>query len=227
MTNPSNTDTRTESAPTCQGAAPAPPDDDRGLFTMTRRNAAMFFAGLAGTVSLGSFVVTAITGAESGTIVSKTHRNYKNFYVQGTKMVDQQGTQIGVDSIPAGSGKEMTVFPEKQGGGPLTDRNATTLLVRFDESDYKQPTDVEGTVKGYSAYSKVCTHEGCMVSERSGPDGTYFHCPCHQSTFDPLQGAEVVGGPAPRALPQLPIGLTSDGKFIIATGHFSGPIGPQ
>jgi ubiquinol-cytochrome c reductase iron-sulfur subunit len=50
-------------------------------------------------------------------------------------------------------------------------------------------------------------------------------CPCHQSTFDVLDGAQPVFGPAARPLPQLPIQLQADGTFI-ATGDFSEPVGP-
>ncbi|MEF8774833.1 MAG: Rieske (2Fe-2S) protein, partial [Halobacteriales archaeon] len=75
----------------------------------------------------------------------------------------------------------------------------------------------------YAAYTKVCTHAGCMVDDR---DGATLVCPCHQANFDPARGAAVTGGPAPRALPQLPITLSSGG-YLIATGDFEGPVGPE
>jgi ubiquinol-cytochrome c reductase iron-sulfur subunit len=50
-------------------------------------------------------------------------------------------------------------------------------------------------------------------------------CPCHQSTFDVMRGAKPVFGPAARSLPQLPLALDDQG-FVIATGDFSGPVGP-
>jgi rieske iron-sulfur protein len=81
---------------------------------------------------------------------------------------------------------------------------------------------MEFTVSGYAAYSKVCTHAGCMVADR---DDTTLVCPCHSGRFDPLSGASVTGGPPPRALPQLPITLSSDGE-LIATGDFEGHVGP-
>ena len=40
-----------------------------------------------------------------------------------------------------------------------------------------------------------------------------------------LHGAPPVFGPAPRPLPQLPLGTDDDGN-LIATGDFSGPVGP-
>ena len=40
-------------------------------------------------------------------------------------------------------------------------------------------------------------------------------CPCHQSLFDVMTGAEPVFGPAPRPLPQLPLTIDNDG-FLVA-----------
>jgi len=69
-----------------------------------------------------------------------------------------------------------------------------------------QPT--AGTVKAFSA---ICTHQGCTVSEVSG--GT-INCPCHGSKFAIADGA-VAGGPAPRPLP--PIGVTLQGGHVVRT----------
>jgi ubiquinol-cytochrome c reductase iron-sulfur subunit len=82
-----------------------------------------------------------------------------------------------------------------------------------------------GAPDGLVAYSKICTHAGC-------PLGLYLaathelRCPCHQSTFDVLDGAKPVYGPAPRPLPQLPIEIAEDG-VLIATGDFPAPVGPS
>ena len=81
------------------------------------------------------------------------------------------------------------------------------------------------TVDNIVAYSKICTHVGCPAALY---EQTTHHilCPCHQSTFDATRGAQVLFGPATRALPQLPIGVDSDG-FLIATGPFNEPVGPS
>jgi ubiquinol-cytochrome c reductase iron-sulfur subunit len=79
--------------------------------------------------------------------------------------------------------------------------------------------------QGLVAYSKICTHAGC-------PLGLYLaathelRCPCHQSTFDVLVGAQPVYGPAPKPLPQLPITIGPDG-VLRATGDFEAPVGPS
>ena len=50
-------------------------------------------------------------------------------------------------------------------------------------------------------------------------------CPCHQSVFDPLDGARPVGGPAPRPLPQLALAV-DDAGHLVAQADFAGPVGP-
>jgi ubiquinol-cytochrome c reductase iron-sulfur subunit len=81
------------------------------------------------------------------------------------------------------------------------------------------------TVDNIVAYSKICTHVGCPAALY---EQTTHHilCPCHQSTFEATQGARVLFGPATRPLPQLPMGVDSQG-FLIATSDFHEPVGPS
>jgi ubiquinol-cytochrome c reductase iron-sulfur subunit len=81
------------------------------------------------------------------------------------------------------------------------------------------------TVNNIVAYSKICTHVGCPAALYEQTTHKIL-CPCHQSTFDATRGARVLFGPATRALPQLPIGVDSEG-FLIATGPFNEPVGPS
>jgi ubiquinol-cytochrome c reductase iron-sulfur subunit len=81
------------------------------------------------------------------------------------------------------------------------------------------------TVNNIVAYSKICTHVGCPAALYEQTTHKIL-CPCHQSTFDATRGAKVIFGPATRALPQLPIGVDSEG-FLIATGPFNEPVGPS
>ena len=50
-------------------------------------------------------------------------------------------------------------------------------------------------------------------------------CPCHQSTFDVLHGAEPTSGPAARPLPQLPLAIDKDG-VLYAQSDFTESVGP-
>lgn len=177
---------------------------------MERRDYAKILATVGGLGALGSLVAPSLGLAQV------FERSYTGpVYSDGVALVDENGATITEETLA--EGEQMTVFPESH---PGIDR-APTLLVRFAESEYGGETNMEFTVSGYAAYSKVCTHAGCMVADR---DGTTLVCPCHSGRFNPLSGAIVTGGPPPRALPQLPITLSSEGT-IIATGDFEGPVG--
>jgi Rieske Fe-S protein len=46
-------------------------------------------------------------------------------------------------------------------------------------------------------------------------DKKQFLCPCHDATFDPMQGGKWTGGAVSRTLPILPIKV-ADGKLVVA-----------
>ena len=75
---------------------------------------------------------------------------------------------------------------------------------------------------GIVAYSGVCTHTGCDVTDWRDAERR-FKCPCHESEFDPADGARVVGGPAPAQLAALPLAIV-DGTLTVA-GPFDGTVG--
>ena len=108
----------------------------------------------------------------------------------------------------------------------LFDASSQAVLIHVPPAALALPSGRSGWAPdGYVCYSKVCTHLGCPTSLYQAQDNRIL-CPCHQSTFDVLDGARPTFGPAVRPLPQLPIQLQADGTFV-ATGAFSGPIGPS
>jgi len=60
--------------------------------------------------------------------------------------------------------------------------------------------------KGFVAFSRVCTHLGCLVEYDKGL--RKMVCPCHAGTFD-LEG-NVLSGPPPRPLPTIPLKVEGD-----------------
>lgn len=143
------------------------------------------------------------------------------YRVGGVRLVTEDGAPIRPEDLEPDA--LLTVFP----AGAIRDAQAPTLLLRLDERGREafqpRPGREDWTVDGIVAFSKLCTHTGCPVGLYQS-DLRLLLCPCHQSTFDVLQSAEPVFGPAARPLPQLPLALDSTG-FLIASGDFSDPVG--
>jgi rieske iron-sulfur protein len=97
------------------------------------------------------------------------------------------------------------------------------LLVRLDPEVFDVETK-EHAADGVVAYSAVCTHAGCDVVSWH-PEQHLLECPCHNSVYDPTEGAKVVSGPAPRSLPALPLKV-ADGRLVVAK-PFTGRAGFQ
>jgi quinol---cytochrome c reductase iron-sulfur subunit len=122
-------------------------------------------------------------------------------------------------------GGMITVIPQGYQDNDNEIAKAAVILIKFEPGQLQHPTNLNWTVDNIVAYSKICTHVGCPVALY---EQTTHHilCPCHQSTFDATRGANVIFGPAPRPLPQLPMGVDSEG-YLIATHDFHEPVGPS
>lgn len=144
---------------------------------------------------------------------------FKTHWTPGARAVTRAGTPLTVNDLDVGG--LLTVFPE----GHLEAADSQTIIIRLDEGEYEDPPGREGWApQGFVGYSKICTHAGCPVGLYQQETRELF-CPCHQSIFQVLQGAEPTGGPATRPLPQLPLGFDDEG-YLIATGDFPEPVGP-
>jgi Rieske Fe-S protein len=94
------------------------------------------------------------------------------------------------------------------------------LLMRLDSATLSPDTRAM-SAGGVVAYSALCSHTGCDVTDFIVERGV-LSCDCHGATFDPKDRGKVVDGPATRALPALPLKLV-DGKLVVAKG-FTAPI---
>jgi ubiquinol-cytochrome c reductase iron-sulfur subunit len=141
-------------------------------------------------------------------------------WTPGARLVTVDGTPVTASTVELDS--FTTVFPEGYAGSA----DSQAVLIRVQPGSLDLPADrLAGAPDGLVVYSKICTHAGC-------PLGLYLaathelRCPCHQSTFNVLDGANPVYGPAPRPLPQLLIEVGDD-DVLRATGDFTGPVGPS
>jgi Rieske Fe-S protein len=95
------------------------------------------------------------------------------------------------------------------------------LVVRLDPA-LLAPATRARSAEGIVAYSGVCSHTGCDVTDWYG-NVRRFKCPCHESEFDPSDGARVVGGPAPWQLAALPLKIAD--RALTVAGLFEGRVG--
>jgi rieske iron-sulfur protein len=77
------------------------------------------------------------------------------------------------------------------------------LLLRLDPATLT-PETRERAAEGIVAFTAICPHTGCDVTGWVASDAI-LECPCHNSLYNPRDGGAVLGGPAPRALPALPL----------------------
>ena len=63
------------------------------------------------------------------------------------------------------------------------------------------------------AYSRTCTHAGCLVGY--DPSNRILYCPCHGAEFDPARGAIPIAGPAPTALQMIPVVVDPRSRKVI------------
>lgn len=104
----------------------------------------------------------------------------------------------GYDETSAGSGSALAAVDDIPSGGGLVLDDPKLVLTKADD----------GTVR---AFSSICTHQGCPVSEVA--DGRII-CPCHGSQFEADTG-EVAEGPASGPLPSVAVAVR-DGEVFPA-----------
>jgi ubiquinol-cytochrome c reductase iron-sulfur subunit len=189
---------------------------------ITRRRLLIGAAGAAGTALGAALIVPAASLGPS--VDDRLHRSP---WRSGIRLVDEDDALVTAARI--GERGFITAFPE---GVDKRELAAPVIVMHLDPGSIELPAGREDWVpEGLVAYSKICTHAGCAVSIPRSPlyppraPRPALVCPCHYSTFDPARGADVIFGPAGRALPQLPLSIDSAGN-LVAAGQLSGDVGP-
>ena len=98
----------------------------------------------------------------------------------------------GSVATPSGGGATVKTSEVPEGGG--------TIL------QDKQIVVTQPSAGTYKAFGALCTHQGCLVTS---VQNNTIQCPCHGATFSALDGS-VTGGPAPTALPAVPLTVSGD-----------------
>jgi rieske iron-sulfur protein len=194
--------------------------EDRQGITRRRFTLGVLLASLAGVFGTLVSLLTVLTPEKKG-------GGYVTTIKPGDGLVYARGANTGAPIAASAmkTGDAVLAYPAGKTSNPAN----LVQLIKLDESAFKPPTDISMTDKGFVAYSAICTHLGCTVSwmeNRESPDASFTECHCHNSIFNPAQGAKVMGGPAPVPLSQIGVKISEDGT-IAFTSDFNGPIGPQ
>ncbi|GAA0469879.1 Rieske 2Fe-2S domain-containing protein [Streptomyces sp. NPDC046215] len=177
--------------------------------------------GALALVPLSGVVLLRDLGPLPGTKLRKTA------WAQGKMLINQNSLQpLRPEDVQVGS---LTfAMPEGMKEEDHDFQNeiakAALMIVRLRPEDIKDKKELDWSVDGIVAFSKICTHVGCPISLYE-QQTHHVLCPCHQSTFDLADGGRVVFGPAGHALPQLRIKVNDKG-YLEAMGDFAEPVGP-
>ena len=135
---------------------------------------------------------------------------------------DKKGEVIKVEDLALG-GPQQLAYPMEPTGSVVRDgsRLNQVLLIRLDPAQLT-PEAKANSAEGVVAYSAICTHQGCDVSQWKTDTNTLL-CVCHGSEFDPKDRAKVTFGPAPRRLAMLPVKV--ENGIVMVAGAFKGKPG--
>ena len=138
---------------------------------------------------------------------------------------DREGQVIAPADVPLGGPLVLAWAMDPKTKLPRDgSRLNQVLLIRLERSNYGRDEQPLVTEDGIAAFSAICTHQQCTVSDWI-EESQRLHCVCHGSEYDPKLGADAVFGPAPRALPGLPVKIV-DGALVVA-GGFNSRVGGQ
>jgi Rieske Fe-S protein len=113
------------------------------------------------------------------------------------------------------SGRQVIAWPMEPTAKLIRNgsRLNKVLLVRLDPATLVGATQGRAA-DGVVAYSAICPHAGCEVSDWID-DQKILECPCHNSKYNPRDGAAIVDGPTTRGLAALPLKIVDD-KLVVA-----------
>jgi len=111
----------------------------------------------------------------------------------------------GQTPTPAASGNTIAILDQVPIGGAMNFNDPSqgpAVLVRLAQDKV-------------AAYSRVCTHAGCLVEYDQR--AKLLFCPCHGAEFDPSQHPQPIAGPAPTPLPAIPVTVDASTGQVVAT----------
>jgi Rieske Fe-S protein len=180
-------------------------------------------------LALGSAAVAACClGASSRALADNpapaAERPQKGDWLVIADAGEQEGKVITLDMLNVG-GAMMNAWPvDAETKTTRSKSRFNKVVVVRVEPDKLDETTRAKSVEGVIAFSSVCTHQACAVTGWI-PEDAMLACPCHGSLFSVGEGGKVLGGPARKKLPILPLAVDADGMLTVASA-FTAKVGP-
>lgn len=130
------------------------------------------------------------------------------------KAGDSRNTPLTPDDIPLGVIHTLAWAMDPADRTVRSGSRLNQLLLLRLDPEHLAPETRSRAAAGVVAYTAICTHNGCDIDDWIAA-AQILSCSCHDSRFDPKDGARVVDGPAPRMLPALPLKVV-DGTLVVA-----------
>ena len=111
----------------------------------------------------------------------------------GTSTADDPATSPGNGSGAGGGGEAFATTGDVPVGSAAIFADQKVVVAQQSEGDF-------------TAFSAVCTHQGCLVGSVEGEE---ILCPCHGSVFSIADGS-VLNGPATAPLEEVAISVDGD-----------------
>lgn len=141
--------------------------------------------------------------------------------VSGDYLVEEdiEGVPVPLRVADLKPGKPLLAYPFDAKTGKRRDetRLSKILLILLPEAEMTPQTRARAA-GGVLAYSAICTHQACDVKTWLSKEKV-LACFCHASKFNLFDDGKVLGGPANRALPSVPLKL--DGDQLVLAGTLS------
>ena len=130
------------------------------------------------------------------------------------RLGDASKTPLVPADIATGAMQTSAWAMDPATGTPRSGTRLNQILLLRLNPEALSPETRARAADGVVAYAAICTHNGCDVDDWIA-NALVLSCSCHESQFDPKDGAKVLDGPAPRPLPALPLKIV-DGKLTVA-----------
>ncbi len=190
---------------TDQSSIAFPPDPGDGTTTAGTTTAGTTTAGTttAGTTTAGTTTAGTTTAGGAAAFVVRRASRRTLFRAAGLVAIG-----AGTAAAAAACSTPSQTVPAYGGATPTPTQLPTSSVPVgggqiLTDADYVVTQPVAGTFK---AFSKICTHQGCVVGEITGGN---IVCDCHGSEFSIVDGS-VVRGPATRPLPTAAVAKAGD-----------------